>query len=125
VTTNRQSAGTLPGAIAVVALIAAVVGLAWVGARSDRAEVAKFRVEVTSCTFTGSTATVGLLVVNTGDAKRDVHVQVEYRDAGGTRLKTDETAAGTVAAGDTVRLDDSTVLDAPADGGTCTVTRVR
>ena len=124
-TTNRQSVGTLPGALTIVAVIAAVAGLAWVGARSEKAEVAKLRVEVTSCSFAGKTATVGLLVVNTGDATRDVHVQVEYRDVAGARLGTDETAAGTVAAGDTVRLEDSTILDPPANDGTCAVTRVR
>ena len=127
---NRQSSTpsfftTLPGAIAIVAIIAAVAFLAWVGARSEKAEIAKIRVEVTSCAFAGSTATVGLLIVNNGDAKRDVHIQVEYRDTGGARLDTDETTARAVAAGDTVRLEESTNLDAPAKDGTCTVTRIR
>jgi len=130
VTSNRQSSTpsfftTLPGAITIVAIIGAVAFLAWVGARSEKAAVAKIRVKVTSCAFAGSTATVGLLVVNDNDAKRDVHIQVEYRDTAGARLDTDETTARAVAAGDTVRLEEVTSLDAPAKDGTCTVTRVR
>jgi hypothetical protein len=116
---------TVPGAITIVAIIAALAGLAWVGARSGKAAVAKMRVEVTSCTFAGSTATVGLLVVNNGDAVRDAHIQVQYRDAGGERLDTNETTARAVGPGETVRLEESTILDAPANAGTCTVTRVR
>jgi len=115
----------LPGAATIVVVIALLAVSVWSGARESRARTAKMLVEVTSCDFAGATAKVGLTVHNTGSTARSAQIAIEYRDAAGTRIDTDSTTAREVAPGDTVRLEESTLLDVPTESGTCRVAAVR
>jgi hypothetical protein len=116
---------TLPGAVVIVIVIALLAVSVWSGARESRARTAKMRVQVTACDFAGATAKVGLTVHNTGDAPRSAQIAIEYRDASGARIDTDSATAREVAPGDTVRLEESTLLDVPTDAGTCRIAAVR
>jgi hypothetical protein len=86
-------------------------------------------VTVVSCELGGSSslpsATVGLQVRNTGKTTHTFAVRVEYRDGGGSRVDTDTAYARDVAPGDTVRVDETTLLDAAVSGGTCNVAGIR
>jgi hypothetical protein len=116
---------TLPGAATILVILALLAVSVWSGARESRARTAKMRVEVTACDFAGATAKVGLMVRNTGDAPRSAQIAIEYRDASGTRVDTDSATAREVAPGDTVRLEETTLLDVPTDEGTCRIATVR
>ncbi|WP_200209564.1 FxLYD domain-containing protein [Micromonospora coerulea] len=101
------------------------VGLVTIGRISDRNAVEQLDVQVTSCTGTGSVATIGYTVKNTGSEARRVTLKVEYRDASGARLDTDTAYVGSVPAGDTVRGEESTILNASTSGAiTCKIVRV-
>ncbi|MDH6466380.1 hypothetical protein M2302_006588 [Micromonospora sp. A200] len=77
-------------------------------------------VQVTPCSGTGSTATIGYTVKNNGSKARRVTLEVEYRDVSGARLDTDTAYVGSVPAGDTVRGEESTFLNASPGSGTIT-----
>ncbi len=106
-----------------------VLGMAavsvWAGARETRARAAEMLVDVASCDFAGDRVTVGLTVRNTGATARSAHIQVEYRDADGTRIDRESVTARDVAPGGTASLEESTQLDPPAATGTCLVVEVR
>jgi hypothetical protein len=86
-------------------------------------------VSITSCTFTGSdslpSAKVGLTATNHGDRTRSVRVSIEYRDSSGARIDTDTARISGIAPGDTVRTEETTLLDAGTTSGRCLVTSVR
>jgi hypothetical protein len=88
-----------------------------------------FKVAVTSCDSNGSAdlpnATVGFTVTNTGKATRSARVEIEYRDDAGNRIDTDSSWVRDIAPGDTARSTESTLLDAPPDGGlSCAITGI-
>ena len=100
-------------------------GLITIGRISDQNALKNIDVQVTSCTSTGVTATIGYTVKNSGSQDRRVTLKVEYRDASGARLDTDTAYVGNVPAGDTVRGEESTILNASTTGNiTCKVTGV-
>ena len=83
------------------------------------------RVEVTSCSFgDGDRATVGYRVTNNGDSTETARVRIEYRDSSGDRIDTDTAYVRSIAPGDTVRGEESTLLDAPVSSGRCIITGV-
>jgi hypothetical protein len=116
---------TLPGAVTIVIVLALLAVSVWSGAKQSRARTAKMLVEVTSCDFTGATAKVALTVHNSGSTKRSAQVSIEFRDVAGTRIDTGSATAREVAPGDTVHVEESTLLDVPTRSGTCHVMTVR
>ncbi|MEU8301129.1 FxLYD domain-containing protein [Micromonospora sp. NPDC048909] len=109
-----------------VALMGAIcVGLVTVGRVSDNNAVKQLDVQVTACSGTSSVATIGYTVTNNGNEDRRVTLKVEYRDASGARLDTDTAYVGSVPAGDTVRGEESTILNASTSGTiTCKIVDV-
>ena len=97
-------------------IIGGVLLITMVSRSADRGEAVD--VSLTGCTFTGSTATVAFTVVNNGSRDQTVRLRWEYRDASGARVDTDSTRVE-VPAGDTVRDEESTILNADASSGTC------
>lgn len=89
------------------------------------AKAKNFSVNVTDCSVTGRTATIGVSVKNNGDTTRGATVAVEYRDGDGARLDTDTVYVRSIAPGDTARSDESTFLDAEAASVRCVVTGIR
>jgi hypothetical protein len=87
-----------------------------------------FDVSVTSCNATGTTlatATIGLSVKNTSSSTKSATVKIEYRDGSGNRLDTDTAYVRNIAPGDTVRTDETTILDAvPAGSISCEIVDV-
>lgn len=87
-----------------------------------------FNVSVTSCdATTGSlpTATIGFTIKNTSSKPRGATVKIEYRDGAGSRLDTDTAYVRDIQPGDTVRHEESTILDAaPADSVNCEITGI-
>ena len=117
----RSSTGVAIALLILGALV--VLGLRLTGTpAADRYEV-----NVTGCTANsdGSVATIAFTVHNTGPAVADVAVDIEYRDGAGSRLDTDTARVRDLAAGDTARAEESTVLDGSAEGLTCRITGVR
>jgi len=109
-----------PGIVAVFAIAGAVaLALLFIvrvaqGPASDR-----FDLTVTSCTATTgslSTATVGFTIKNTTAQTRSATVRIEYRDGSGARLDTDTARVASIRPGETVRHDESTILDGQASG---------
>ncbi|WP_431895892.1 FxLYD domain-containing protein [Micromonospora haikouensis] len=100
-------------------------GLTVIGKVGDDAALSKIKVELTSCKAGAITATAGYTVTNQGDTARRVTLDIEYRDASGARLDTDTAYVGEVPAGDTVRGEESTVLNAEPEGAlTCKIVKV-
>ncbi|GIF52710.1 hypothetical protein DFJ67_1629 [Asanoa ferruginea] len=116
---------TWPGAVTILVVVGLLAVSVWSGARQSRARTAKMLVEITTCDFAGATAKVGLTVHNSGTTIRSAQVAIEYRDAAGTRVDTASATAREVPPGDTVHLEESTLLDVPTDEGTCRVAAVR
>ena len=112
------------GALGVV-----VVGLFVIGTLTKKTSAPEsdgVSVQLTSCDMDSAgiaSAKVGLTIKNGGDRERDVRVELEYRDSSGARIDTDTVYVRNVAAGDTVRHDETTLLDAPPSGqGRCVIT---
>jgi hypothetical protein len=108
-----------PGVIVTTIVVGLlVVGLLMLGGqspRSNRSPAAPFTVTVTNCDATNgalATATVSFTITNTSTTARSARVDVEYRDNNGNRLDTDTAYVRDIAPGDTVRHDESTILDA-------------
>jgi hypothetical protein len=107
------------------AVVAIIVGVTnrLSGPASDN-----FEITVTSCDATAgplSTAKVGFTIKNTSSTPRSATVQIEYRDGAGSRLDTDTAHVQTIQPGDTVRHDESTILDAEAAGAIqCAITGI-
>ncbi|MDG4823055.1 hypothetical protein O7635_14465 [Asanoa sp. WMMD1127] len=116
---------TLPGAVTIIGLLGLVTLFIWLGDRENRARAAQMVVEVAECDLTGQTGKVVLTVQNMGADTRSAHIEVEYRDADGHLVDTDSAAAWNVPSGETIRVEETTSLDSPAPGGTCTVASVR
>lgn len=120
-----------PGIIAVIVAAGLLLfGLyALTAGLSARAAADDLTVDVTSCKFTGSeelpSAKVGIAVTNNGDKTRSVAVTIEYRDSGGNRLDSDTARIRNIAPGDTARTEETTLLDAGATSGSCSVSSVR
>lgn len=111
------------GSIAILGVVC--VGLVTVGRISDSNSAKQIDVTLTSCGGTGSVAKVGYTVTNNGGQARRVTLKLEYRDASGARLDTDTAYVGSVPAGDTVRGEESTILNATSDSTiTCKVVSV-
>lgn len=127
----RRSFWSSPGGILTIigivfgGLIVVCGGLTIIGKVSDDAALSKIKVELTSCKAGTITATAGYTVTNKGDTARRVTIDIEYRDASGARLDTDTAYVGEVPAGDTVRGEESTVLNAEPSGAlTCKIVKV-
>ncbi|MDH6463804.1 hypothetical protein M2302_004001 [Micromonospora sp. A200] len=110
--------------VVVVLLCTPLVLLAMIGDRGDRAAVSKMEVRVTSCEVFGSVAKVGFSVKNIGDTTRSATLKIEYRDSAGARLDTTTSYVRNVAPGDTVRGEESTILDVPTTSGSCKIVEV-
>jgi hypothetical protein len=112
------------GSVAFLVLLCG--GLATIGRMSERNAASKIDATVTSCGGSGSVAKIGYTVTNNGSKGHRVRLEVEYRDSSGARLDTDTAYVGEVPAGDTVRGEESTVLNASPPGSTitCRITKV-
>ncbi|WP_422751334.1 FxLYD domain-containing protein [Micromonospora sp. WMMD1219] len=110
------------GSLGIVAVLC--VGLVMIGAVSDRNAVKQIDAQITSCSTNGRVAKVGYTVRNSGNKARRVRLEIEYRDASGARLDTDTAYVGDVPAGDTVRGDESTFLNAESTTVNCKLVRV-
>lgn len=111
------------GSIAVLGVVC--VGLVTVGRITDSNAAKQIDVQLTSCGGTGSVAKVGYTVTNNGSKARRVTLKLEYRDGSGARLDTDTAYVGSVPAGDTVRGEESTILNATSGSAiTCKVVGV-
>lgn len=106
------------GAILTPVLIGVVIFATYV----ERAKAGSIKVDITSCEYTGSdafpTATIEFTAENTSGRTETVRLKWEYRDSSGALVDTDSTRV-TIPAGDTVRGTETTILNAPADGGRC------
>lgn len=81
------------------------------------------QVEVTSCTFAGSHAMVGLRVTNPGTSTESWTVKVEVRDVAGDRVGDGSAYMGSIPGGKTA--SETTIVRLRAEGGkTCHVTGV-
>ncbi|MGS2620218.1 hypothetical protein ACVCAH_38050, partial [Micromonospora sp. LZ34] len=111
------------GSLALVVVVVLCMPLVLVGMIGDRAAVSKTKMEVrvTSCEVFGSVAKVGFSVKNIGDKTRSATLKIEYRDSAGARLDTVTSYVRNVAPGDTVRGEESTILDAPTTSGSCKI----
>lgn len=110
--------------VVVFVLCTPLVLVAVIGDRGDRAAVSKMEVRVTSCEVFGSVAKVGFSVKNIGDKTRSATLKIEYRDSAGARLDTTTSYVRNVAPGDTVRGEESTILDVPTTSGSCKIVGV-
>lgn len=90
--------------------VLAVLALAGTFGRPAAAE--DIKVTITSCEDSPLGATVDMDVVNTGKRAVTATIGIEYRDEAGKRVDTDETIVKEIAAGDTVRTSEATILDA-------------
>lgn len=84
------------------------------GPASDR-----FDLTVTSCSATTGTlptATVSFTIKNTSSRAASATVEIQYRDGSGARLDTDTAYVTSIRPGETVRHDESTLLDGTASG---------
>jgi len=121
-----------PGIILVIVAVGlALFGIVALtgGLKAGTAADDDLSVTMTSCEFTGSdslpSAKVGLTVTNNGDRTRSVTIGIEYRDSSGARIDTDTARVRNVAPGDTVRTEETTLLDAGAPTGRCQITSIR
>ncbi|MFD0519021.1 FxLYD domain-containing protein [Paractinoplanes durhamensis] len=109
-------------------VVAGCVGVAVIGLVSDRSAASEMHVTVTGCKFSGGdvlpAATVEYTVTNNGDSARGVTVRFEYRDSAGNRIDTDTAHVKSIAPGDTVRAEETTLLDATVSSGICAITGV-
>lgn len=112
--------------LSIVAVVLFCGGLAAIGKVGDDRERSKIDARITSCGGNEPVATVGYTVTNNGAKARRVRLDIEYRDSSGARIDTDTAYVGEVPAGDTVRGEESTILNAvPADGRfSCEIVKV-
>lgn len=100
-----------------------VVGMSALDSNRAPAEV-----DMTSCTFEGGdtlpTGKLGYTLKNTSSSTRSYTLKIEYRDGSGNRVDTDTAFVRNVAAGDTVRAEEITLLDAPIRAGQCRIVSV-
>jgi hypothetical protein len=84
-----------------------------------------YSARVVDCSLDGRNAVASIELTNRGGTERTFEILIEYRDGGGARVDTDTAFAFNVPPGETVRLDESTHLDAEVASGTCDVVGVR
>lgn len=118
-----------PGVILVVIAVGlALFSISLLSGVMDKKKISA-DAKVVSCSLGAAsslqTATVGISLTNTGDKTRSFTVDIEYRDGSGSRIDTDTAYVRDVAPGDTVRVDESTLLDATVSSGTCEIVGVR
>jgi hypothetical protein len=105
-----------------------VVIIGGIGAQLAGPVADDFDVTVTSCEAAdGSlpTAKVGFTIKNTSSTVQSAIVQIEYRDSAGNRVDTDRAVVRSIAPGDTVSREESTLLDAAPTGALrCAITGV-
>lgn len=109
--------------LAVFGIYALAGGLTPGSAKAD-----DLSVTVTRCEFTDGSlpsAVVGISVTNGGSATHSAVISIEYRDGGGARIDTDTARVSNVRPGETVRTEETTLLDAAASSGTCVLTGIR
>lgn len=109
--------------LAIFGIYALTGGLTTSSAKAD-----DLSVTVTKCEFTDGSlpsAVVGISVTNAGDTAYSATISIEYRDGGGARIDTDTARVSNVRPGETVRTEETTLLDAAASSGTCVLTGIR
>lgn len=129
----KKSFWKSPGGITLIIALAIIVpclgciGFGTFGSILDDSAASKMDASITSCKFTGgplSSAVVGISVKNNGDTTRTATVEIEYRDAGGTRVDTDTAYVRDIRPGDTARVEETTLLDAEVSSGSCVIGEV-
>lgn len=114
-----------PGIMLVIVVGGLLVALLGQLFQSGTVTTAAAEAKVVECAVDGSTlAVVTLTVRNTGDATATFAVDLVYRDSDGSRVDTDTAYAREVPPGETVRLQESTVLDMPVTNGRCEIAAV-
>jgi hypothetical protein len=119
-----------PGLIILGVILAVLISvpIALTGGLSSTPAGSGFDVKVLSCEMTGEvidSATVGLQVTNTQKVADSVSVKVEYRDGSGRRIDTDTAYIRDVQPGDTVKHEETTLLNASVTGrGACVITGI-
>lgn len=107
----------------IVAALLYIAGAAPTGAPGRN--LTPVQATVTGCRADDFSATAALTVTNTDSRARTVTIDVEYRDGSGARLDTDTAYVRDIAPGDTVKHDETTILDAAPSGTvTCLITDV-
>ncbi|MER7164480.1 FxLYD domain-containing protein [Micromonospora sp. NPDC000207] len=115
----KSTAGILTltgiGCLALTMLICG--GVIAAGAAMDRRGLDDIDAQLTACEIsTIGIGKIGYTVTNNGSAARRVSLKLEYRDATGARVDTDTARVGEVPAGDTVRGEETTILNATPTG---------
>jgi hypothetical protein len=85
----------------------------------------KYSARVVDCALDGRNAVASIELTNRGGSERTFEILIEYRDSGGARVDTDTAYAFNVPPGETVRLDESTHLNAEVASGVCDIVGVR
>lgn len=119
--------GVILTTVVVGGIIAAVLWLAGMGPSSSPGPGGgePVQVQLTGCSADDFAAKAVLTVTNTGSRARTATIGVEYRDADGARLDTDTAYVRDIAPGDTVKHDETTILDgAPSGAISCVITSV-
>lgn len=103
--------------------------IVWIGLssylKSHRERISEngFEVVAQSCSVdSGGMLPMAKLVYtvkNTAATARKATIQIEYRDGDGNLLDTDTAVTGPIPAGDSIRAEESTQLNAAAPGGKC------
>lgn len=117
------------GSIAAALILLAIV-VNQISGDSPTGSGGSLDVELTSCTFSRESlpsVTVGYKVTNRGDRTVDARLRWEYRDDDGARIDTDSTTVRGIAPGDTVKGEETTLLDAPptSSRASCVLVSVR
>lgn len=118
-----------PGILSIFVIAGAVLFLiGGIATRLDGPASKNFDVNVTSCNSTAGslpTANIGFTITNTSGSPRSATIHIEYRDADGSRLDTDTSRVARLAAGETARQNESTLLDGTPTGAiSCRITDI-
>jgi uncharacterized protein (TIGR02588 family) len=106
-------------------LVPVIAGVLIVATYANRAAAGSIKVDVTSCTLTtNQLAEVAFTAENTSGRAKTVRLRWEYRDGGGALVDTDSTSV-TIPAGDTVRGEESTFLNAKVSSVRCSFAGAR
>lgn len=109
-----------PGIIALLAIaFVCTLALAGIINRLQGPTSDRFDLTVTSCSATTGTlptATVGFTITNTSSQAHSATVGIQYRDGSGARLDTDTAYVTSIRPGETVRRDETTILDGVPSG---------
>ncbi|XVV10841.1 FxLYD domain-containing protein [Actinoplanes sp. CA-131856] len=130
----KKNFWSTPGGIVLIVVGAVVLGclglgvIGSIGSTGSR-DNANLETAVVGCEFTGDdvlpSAKITFTVKNNGKSAHGATVRIEYRDAAGNRIDTDTSYVKSIAPGDTVKAEETTLLDAAISGsGTCGITGV-